>query len=172
MALSDAKHRLAVKLNAELMAVEVSVIERESEKEVGKRSFLAAEIHDNVKALTGLYGLSKVLQDRTSDVSFGGKDSTATPEEKLAAMDEVFGLLREGTWERERKAGAPVVSAEVEALAALKGITVAEAQTALRKYTKELREKILSHQSIVDKAKEIKAAREKAAGISLDDLAA
>lgn len=170
MALSDAKFRLSVELNAELMQVEVAVIDRESEKPVKEAKFLAGEVHENVRNSVALYGLSKLLQDRSSDVSFGGKDKSATPEDKIAAMQEVFDLLKLGTWERERKAGAPVVSAEVEALAALKGITVAEAQTALRKYTKEQRDKILSHESIVAKAKEIKAARENASGTSLDDL--
>lgn len=164
MPLSDNKYRLSVDLNAETMAVDVSVIERESDKVVEKESFLAAEIHENVRPKVGLYGHSKLLQDRSSDTPAGPG--------KLAEMRKVHALLAEGTWERERKAGAPVVSAEVEALAALKSITVAEAQTALRKYSKEQRDKILSNEAIVAKAKEIRATRETtAATLSLDDLA-
>jgi hypothetical protein len=109
------------------------------------------------------------LSDRTSDVAFG---TGASPEEKMAAWGEVAELLKQGVWERERKAGAPVVSAEVEALAEIKGISVAEAQTALRKYDKATKEKILSNAKIVEKAKEIKAKREKAESLDLGDLAA
>jgi hypothetical protein len=105
----------------------VKVIERESGDVVEEDTFDARSIADTVKTNVALYGLSKLLQDRSSEVSAGP--------EKLASMKEVYDMLKAGQWERERKAGAPVVSSEVEALATLKKITVAQAQAALRKYT-------------------------------------
>jgi len=155
-------YRLSVELKPEDATVNVSVIERESGDVVESESFAARELPDNIKPTVALYGLSKLLQDRSSDTDSGP--------EKLDAMREVFAMFKAGQYERERRAGAPVVSAEVEALAVLKKITVAQAQAALRKYTKEQREKILSNAAIVEKAKEIKAAREKS-DVSLDDLA-
>lgn len=171
MALSNAKHRVVVELNAETMRAILTIIDRESEKPVpnGVFSLGAAEIHENLRPLVGLYGIKALLSDRTSDVSFG---TGATPEQKMEAWGEVAELLRSGVWERERKAGAPVVSAEVEALAQLKKITVAEAQTALRKYDKATKEKILANPQIVELAKQIKASRESAKDLDLGDLAA
>lgn len=170
MALSNAKHRVVVDLDAARMTATMTIIDRESEKPVPNGAFVLAanDIHESLRPMVGLYGIKALLSDRTSDVSFG---TGATPEEKLAAWAEVAELLRSGVWERERKAGAPVVSAEVEALAALKQITVAEAQASLKKYDADTRKKILANPKIVEKAKEIKAARENAADIDLGDLA-
>jgi hypothetical protein len=169
MALSDNKFRLQVALNkaaneetsAPAMSVSVNVIRREDDTVIETEHFEASKIGENVRPDVALYGLSKLLQDRSSDTPAGPG--------KLNAMREVFALLESGTWERERKAGAPVVSAEVEALAALKGVAVAEIQTALRKYTKEQREQILANPAVVERAKAIRASRE-TSEVSLDDL--
>ena len=171
MALSTAKHRVVVDLSLELMAATMTIIDRESEKPVENGSFTlkATDIAENLRPMVALYGIKALLSDRTSDVSFG---TGASPEEKMAAWAEVAELLKAGTWERERKAGAPVVSAEVEALAQLKKITVAEAQTALRKYDKATKEKILANAQIVELAKKIKEDRAKAETLDLGDLAA
>lgn len=155
-------YRLAVELKPEDATVNVQVIERESGDVVETETFKANELADNIKPTVALYGLSKLLQDRSSDTDSGP--------EKLDAMREVFSMFKSGQYEKERRAGAPVVSAEVEALAELKGISVAQAQAALRKYTKEQREKILGNDKIVAKAKEIRAGRENS-DVSLDDLA-
>jgi hypothetical protein len=154
--------RLKVELRPETGEVFVQVIDRETEDAVETETFNARELPDSIKPTVALYGLSKLLQDRSSDTDSGPS--------KLDAMREIFAMFKAGQYERERRAGAPVVSAEVEALASLKGITVAQAQAALRKYTKEQREKILANPSIVAKAKEIRAAREDS-DVSFDDLA-
>ncbi|MCK5713926.1 MAG: hypothetical protein KAI25_14485, partial [Hyphomicrobiaceae bacterium] len=91
------------------MSVDVSVKERESDEVIDSHSFAASGIHDDLKQLTALYGLSKLLQDRSSDVKTGP--------EKLSAMKGVAEQLSSGQWQKERKVGAPTVSAEVEALA-------------------------------------------------------
>lgn len=155
-------YRLSVDLKADDATVNVQVIERESGDVVESETFHAREVADNIKTNVALYGLSKLLQDRSSDTDSGP--------EKLDAMRDVMSMLKAGQWEKERKAGAPVVSAEVEALATLKKITVAQAQAALRKYTKDQRDKILGNPAIVQEAKKIRAARE-TSDVSLDDLA-
>jgi hypothetical protein len=163
MPISDrSAFRLSVNLNPEDGTVNVDVIERESGNAVEKETFRLGELPEAIRAVSDLYGLSKLLQDRSSDTDSGPA--------KLDAMREVMAMFKAGQYEKERRAGAPVVSAEVEALAQLKGITVAQTQAALRKYTKEQRDKILSNEKIVAKAKEIRAAREES-DVDLDDLA-
>lgn len=159
-------YSLKVELNEETNAVDVTVREKidDAFKDIDVQSFGLDGIHETIRPKSDLYGLSKLLQDRSSSVPTGP--------EKLAAMNEVFAQLAAGDWEKERTRGAPTVSAEVEALAAIKGTSVAAIQKALRNYTKEQKEKILGSEVVQAKAAEIKAAREEAADVSLDDLAA
>ena len=156
-------YALSVDLNAEKMSVDVTVKERETDEVIDNHSFPAADVHDDLKSLTALYGLSKLLQDRSSEVKTGP--------EKLAAMKGVAEQLAGGQWQKERKVGAPTVSAEVEALAQFKSITIPQAQAALRRYDKAAREQILAHSAIVALAKTIREAREGEDVASLDDLA-
>lgn len=155
-------YRLSVELKSDSGEVYVEVIERESGDVVESETFNVNELPDSIKRLSTLYGVSKLLQDRSSETDSGPA--------KLDAMRGVFAMFKAGQYERERKAGAPVVSAEVEALAQLKGCTVAQAQAALRKFTKEQREKILSNPTIIAKAKEIRSAREEVE-VDFSDLA-
>lgn len=146
--------RLKVDLKPESAEVHVSVIERATDSVVESGVFSARELPENIRPTVELYGLSKLLQDRTSETESGPS--------KLAAMNEVMDMFRAGQYERERRAGAPVVSAEVEALAEIKGHTVAQVQAALRKFTKEQREKIFSHPKVVERAAAIRKGREDA----------
>lgn len=154
--------RTKVKLNTDDMAVEVDILDKESSEIVESEVFLASEIHDSVKQQVALYGLSKLLQDRASDTKVGP--------EKIIAMQAVMTQLASGEWARERKVGAIVVSAEVEALSRMKQITVPQAQAALKLYPKEAREKILGHEKIVALATEIRAEREGAEAVDLAEL--
>lgn len=90
-------------------------------------------------------------------------------DEKLDAMRDGWSRLMNGEWEKEREGGGPTVSAEVEALAEFKGISVAAAQKALRAYDAEGRKKILGNEKIQKIAKRIKEEREDEADLS--DLA-
>lgn len=164
MAKRTSAYSTAVKLNVETMSVDVTIKERESDEIVDTGSFPASEIHDDLKSHVALYGYSKLLQDRTSD--------TPTGPDKLAAMKDTAAQFAAGQWQKERKVGAPTVSAEVEALAQLKSISIPQAQAALRRYDKAQREKILSNDQIVALAKEIRAAREAEEVVNLDELAA
>ena len=166
MATRTNPYGLKVDLSGEEGTVTVLVRRREGEGfvEVETDSFDIADVHESLQPNVALYGLSKLLQDRTSQVDAGT--------EKLPAMREVMALLAKGEWEKERTAGAPTVSAEVEALAEIKGVSVAVAQKALRNYTPEQREKILANPGVVERAIKIRETREaETAQVSLDDMA-
>ena len=156
-------YALSVDLNTENNSVDVTVKERESGDVVDTHSFAANTISENLRLHVGLYGYSKLLQDRSSDVKTGP--------DKLAAMRLVAEQLAAGQWEKERKVGAPTVSAEVEALAQFKGITIPQAQAALRKYDKAAREQILGHEKIQTLAAQIREARANEEVADLSDLA-
>lgn len=130
------------------------------ETETFKLEDVAQELLPNIS----LYGFKQILSDRCSQVDTGP--------DKLTAMREVMSLLAAGQWKKERVVGAPTVSAEVEALAQLKGISIPDAQRALKGYAPEQREKILGNPKIKELAAQIKAARQEAPTANLDDLAA
>ena len=130
---------------------------------VDQREYSFAKVADALKADISLYGLSKFLQDRASD-------SEAGPE-KFATMDEYFALLVSGVWEKERQVGSPVVSPEVEAVARIKGISVPDAQRALKKYDAETKAKILGSEKVQTIAAQIRAERDNAQAVDLGDLA-
>ena len=109
-----------------------------------------------------LYGINKLLTDRTSDQ----KDKVA----KLADMQEVFDLLCTGEWAKERVVGAIVVSPEVEALSQMQSISVPDVQAALAQYDKDTRKAILGRDDVQSVAKLIRAARKDAPTKTLDDM--
>lgn len=161
------QHGLKVELDTEGSAVNVLVRKREGEGfvDVQSKAFSIDDVHESLRPNVELYGLSKLLQDRTSQVDAGPG--------KLEAMSEVMALLAKGEWEKERASGAPTVSPEVEALAEIKGTTVAVMQKVIRNYTPEQRAKILANPKVVSRANEIRAEREtQIAEVTLDDLAA
>lgn len=127
-------------------------------------TFQYGGISDTVRDNVNLYGLSKLIQDRSSEVKAGP--------EKLSALREVFEQLVAGQWEKARVVGTPIVSAEIEALAQIKGIDIPTAQKALKQYDKEQKERILSNPAIVARAAQIEAERAAASGpaVGLDDL--
>ncbi len=90
---------------------------------------------------------------------------------RLEMIDEGWAQLSDGVWEKEREGGGPTVSAEVEALAKIKGKPVAAIQKALREYDKETRAKILANPRVIAEAKVIREAREAAVTVDLEDMA-
>lgn len=162
MSRADNIHKTSVKLDTDTMCVVVQIQLRADDSVVAEETFSAGEIHDSIKQQVSLYGYSKLLQDRASDVPIGP--------EKLDAMKAVAAQLASGQWAKERKVGAIVTSPEVEALAALKQISVPAAQAALKAYPKEVRDQILGNEAIVAKAAEIRAARSETEVASLDDF--
>ena len=153
--------------NFDDMSISVTVRKRDGddfvdlESETFKLEDVAEEIRNsNIP----LYGLKQVLSDRCSQVDTGP--------DKLSAMREVMSQLNSGQWKKERVVGAPTVSAEVEALAQIKGISIPDVQRALRNYAPEQREKILGNARVKELAAQIREARTEAPTASLDDLAA
>jgi len=155
---------LKVDLNSDDNAVDVTVREKINGEftPIDTKSFDVNAVHSDLTTAVTLYGLSKLLQDRSSDVKAGP--------DKLDAMSDVMDQLIAGQWERERKAGAPTVSAEVEALSQLKGCSVADIQKSLRKFTKEQKEKILSNDQVAKLAQKIRDSRE-STEVDLTDMA-
>lgn len=160
--MAERAFRTKVKLNTEDMSVDVEIINNQDDTVAESEVFLASEIHESVRSQVALYGLSKLLQDRASDTKVGP--------EKIAAMRAVLSQLAGGEWARERKIGAIVVSAEVEALARIKNVTVPQIQAALKSYPKEARQKILGHDSVQELAATIKTERAEAETVDLGDL--
>lgn len=155
-------YKTQVDLNVEDMTVDVRIVNKEDDTVAAEEIYAAADIHDSIKQQVALYGLSKLLQDRASDVPIGP--------EKIEAMKAVLTQLAAGQWAKERKIGAVVTSPEVEALAQLKKISVPAAQAALKAYPKEVRAQILGNPAIKQLAAEIAAARGEAEVASLDDF--
>ncbi len=119
--------------------------------------------HENQQRIS-LYGLNKLLTDRTSDQ----KDKFA----KLDEMQVVFDMLVEGEWAKERVVGAPVVSCEVQALAEIMSLSVPETQASLAAYPKEQRAQILAHDRVVAIATTLREKRKTGVLTSLDEYIA
>ncbi len=164
--MAKAKEALGLRAqeNTDEMSVTIQVVDFESDTVKDQDVFDFASVHETLSKRVSLYGLKKLLMDRTSQV----KDN---PIQKLKEMGEVLNRLHMGEWAAERAAGGlGVVSPEVEALAVLKGISIPDAQKALKAYTPEQRAKILGNPRIVEEAAKIKASREAAKPEALDDL--
>jgi hypothetical protein len=164
MAKRNTDYSFKFDLDVDTGAVIATLREKDEKDEfvsLDTKSFALSSIPSEVRAFTDLYGLSKLVQDRASQVPAGPA--------KLDEMQGVYDSLVAGNLERERKAGAPTVSAEVEALAAIKGCSVADIQKSIRKYTKEQKEKIFANPAVVAKAAELRKVRE-TTEIDLDDM--
>ena len=154
------KLRMSVSYSDSYGEVTFDVLD-EDDKGVDTRTYAIADIPADNSAHVHAYGLNKVLTDRTSDE----KDKEA----KLKAMDGVFEQLCTGEWAKERTIGAPIVSAEVEALADLMGLSIVEAQMSLAAYPKEQRKTILAHENVVEVGRKIREKRAKAGTAALLD---
>lgn len=161
-------YNMAYELNVERMVVIATL--RKKDPETEKQEVLDSveysfnDVDEKLHPVTSLYGLSKLLQDRCSEVPAGP--------EKIPAMREVHDQFKRGEYEKARVVGPSIVSVEVEALAELKGVSIPDAQAALKKYSKEQREAILGNPQIVARAEEIAKRRATTEGnvASLDDL--
>jgi len=150
---------LRVSYNATDSSITIAV--KDGDQELGSSAFVFDTLPESIRSEIQVYGLSKVLQDRTSDVT----DKL----DKLDAMDDVYALFEQGTWKKERKAGAPVVSVEVEALANLKGVSIPAIQKARKGYTKEQWATIVDNEAVQAEIIKVKAERD-GQEADLDDL--
>lgn len=159
------KTGLRVAFDEESKKVTISVWDFEAEKALTAVVFPYGAVAETLQTRVALYGLAKVLMDRTSQVK-------ENPVEKLAGMKDVFSRLCEGEWKAERTGGGlGVVSPEIEALARVKKHTIPEIQAALKLRTPEERERILGHadvQKVADAIRKERAGVKE--GVALDDL--
>lgn len=109
------------------------------------------------------FALKTLLATRTSSVD---------PDDKLDAMQDVVALLGTDAWEKEREGGGlSVVSVFTEAVAAVQGITIPQAQRALKGLSPKARDGIKAHPKVKAEMARIKEERDAAdETISLDDL--
>ena len=164
--MSDKKQRMRVKYDVEALVITFEVVDASGpeDKVLVTRDFEFNQLPkdgDNRDKVT-LYGLNKLLTDRTSEQ----KDKLL----KLDEMQVVFELLCFGEWAKERVVGAIVVSPEVEALAQMQSISVPDVQAALAQYDKGTRKAILDRDDVQSVAKLIRAARKDAPAKTLDDM--
>jgi hypothetical protein len=151
-------------LDSDAGTIVATLREKDSDGEhipVDSKSFALASIPADVRAFSDLYGLSKLIQDRSSQVRL----EVEGPQAKLEEMQSVYDSLVAGKIERDRKTSSPTVSAEIEALAIFKSgttpgsVTVADIQRSIGKYTKDQKEKIFSNPEIVRIAADLRARR-------------
>jgi hypothetical protein len=152
---------------------QVTIRQYRQEEDGGAKSVTAElvldprELPGSTKPWMDGYGAAKFVMDRTSQVPAASSD-------KLAAMQEYWDLAMSGQLQKPREGGAgPTVSPFVEALAEIKGVSVADIQRSLRKYTAEQRASIEANPTVSAAIEKVKARRAAASeeGISLDDLA-
>jgi len=109
------------------------------------------------------YGLAKLGMDRASQEDMGL--------DKINRICDVWSDLCNGIWERESVRSAPVVAAWVEALADIKGVSVADIQKALKGYSDDQKAALKANPKVKAKAEEIEKARKSTEdGIDLGDL--
>lgn len=114
-----------------------------------------------------ILGLILDLGTSTKVVNFAA--GVKGTDEKIAAMKAGWERLVAGEWEKAREGGGPTVSPEVEALAKIKGASVAAIQKALREYSDERRKAILENPKVKAEAEKIRKARQDA-DVDLTDL--
>lgn len=136
--------------------------------EVDRQTFdIQTLIESGVGNFVALYGLSKILQDRSS--------SKAAGPEKMEEMGNVFGYLKAGQTKAPRSggggggtsSGVPLV---VEAIARIKGISVSDASRSWKQTDKTTKEAIKENPKVVEAMEAIKAERSEQKEVDLEDL--
>ena len=126
-------------------------------------SYSLVELPADIRLLVGLYGLNKVLSDRTSDVSKEGWWK------RREAMDTVYEMLRDGQWKAERQAAVRVPDAVVHYLADRKRASLAAIRKAFASMDAEKRKATIDR--VRPEAEEWwKEQQEEAEAVDLDDL--
>lgn len=113
------------------------------------------------------YGLSQILQDRTSDLT---PKNGISPAERIDAMVGIFNdTIKEGYFKKPTKKAAAtrIDIALIEAIAELKEVSITAAETALKGKSKEERDGIAALPQV---ATIIARIRDEAAQVDLSDL--
>lgn len=177
--MSKVENKLSYSLIGTLVTVSLMAHVEGKEPEVARTFSLDASEFPSVfttgdedvtKTLAG-YGLQKLIQDRTSQVS-------ESAEAKFDAMLEEGERLKEtGEWRAavERKSGGATPKADpilAQAVAQVKGLDINVATAALAKMDKDGVKKIRENPAIKEAVEAIRAAAKSAEAVSLDDLLA
>jgi hypothetical protein len=163
MAKKMSKFRMRPVIDETSLALHFEVLDRESEEVLDTSPVFKYREVEHFDAKIKMHGLNTLLQQRTSqtDIEAG----------KLKEIGEYFELLKSGEWARERVGGPGVVSAEIEAIAKIKGVTIPQVQKALKAMDETTRAKVLANAKVVEMAKAIREEREETREVSLVDLA-
>lgn len=171
------EHKLSYSLIGTLVTVSLMAHVEGKEPEVARSFALdASEFPESfatgdeavTKTLAG-YGLQKLIQDRTSQVS-------ESAEAKFDAMLEEGERLKEtGEWRAqvERKSGGATPKADpilAQAVSQVKGLDIHVATAALAKLDKEGLKKIRENADVKAAVESIRAAAKAAEDVSLEDL--
>lgn len=105
---------------------------------------------EELETLVRVYGIKKIIQDRTSSVS-----EVAEKFEKMRWFSDVV-FKEQQRWNAKREHGPRQVAPEVEALAELFQTTVASIQFQLSKYTAEQKKQVFEDPKVAAKVAEIK----------------
>lgn len=177
--MSKVEQKLRYNLVGTLVLVQLLNVEEGKEPEVAREFSLdAANFPASfatgdeavTKTLAG-YGLQKLIQDRTSQV-------TESTEAKFDAMLEEGNRLQEtGEWRAavERKAGGATPKADpilAQAVSQVKGLDINVATAAIAKLDKEGVAKLRSNEAVKAAMDAIRKATKEAEAVDLDDLLA
>ena len=111
-----------------------------------KEIFPVADLPEAIQAKLAVRGLGWKLETGTA---------SSDPAAKLDDRLELYKQLEQGVWAKPREGGAPTVGVHIEALAELKGASVAAVQKSWRKLTEEQRAEVLANPQVVEKMEEI-----------------
>lgn len=106
-----------------------------------------------------VYGISKITDDRQSQVP---------ADHKMEGIPALVAQFMEGMWKAERTGGARFLPTVVEAIAQIKGCSIASAQAAYRGLDDE--QKVVLKTNLADTILEIEEARKDADIPELDDM--
>jgi hypothetical protein len=152
--MAKAKQRYSWQRNADKGTA--TKVDSETEKSL---TILGFELPKAIQAEIFVYGISKIIDDRLSQVA---------ADLKLPEMSKLTEQFQAGEWKAERTAGARFLPTVIEAIAKIKGCSVAAAQAAYRGLDEEQRTVLKGN--LAEQITAIEEAREKAAEVGLDDL--
>lgn len=120
------------------------------------------DIPDGMAGRLFWYGLKQKLADSVSDVPMGP--------EKLNGIRDTLQNLCAGVWGAAGGSGGPGISVLAEAVANLKGITIPEAQAAIKALTDDKRKALESGAKVQAEMAKVRESRKASPVAALDDL--
>lgn len=122
------------------------------------RAKYPAEIQQNLTD----YGFKQVMSDRTN--------TAATPADRVKQARELDAQFLRGEWIAEGTRTAPVVSVLAEAIAEIKGCSIADAQRALAKQDDKAKDALRQNPKVKAVIERLEKERKASDGVELGDL--